>query len=226
MPCFIPKNVDNKTMSNDINQIGKAKTMSKIIIKKFNEHEATQENSFAENAKTIYAPFFNAVLDREVYYDTLKGVKGANDEKLKYDVKHGFRNKQGEYLVKGGLIAISQAKFFAPCSIEELRQVKGSTLGTAYKNETQRLLREKTATNPISKTPAKPDQFDATHPDDIAVKLPATKTDTRTKEQVFENFLTIWNNAGHGNFWDWIEKQSDEKIAAMTKNATKTKKAA
>ena len=200
--------------------------MSKSIIKNFNEHEATQENSFAQNAKTIYAPFFNAVLDREVYFDTLKGVKGANDPKLKYDIKNGFRNKQGEYLVKGGLQAISQAKFFTPCSIEELQQVKGATLGTAYKNETQRLLKEKTATNPIIKTPAKPDQFDQIHPDDLAIELPETKTDTRTKEQVFENFLTIWNNAGHGNFWDWIEKQSDEKIASMTKNATKTKKAA
>ena len=62
--------------------------------------------------------------------------------------------------------------------------------------------------------------------ENAVAELPATKTDTRTKEQVFENFLTIWNNAGHGNFWDWIEKQSDEKIASMTKNATKTKKAA
>ena len=213
-------------MSNDINQTGKVKTMSKAIIKKFNEHETTQENSFAENAKTVYAPFFNAVLDREVYFDTLKGVKGANNEKLKYDVKHGFRDKQGEYLVKGGLQAISQAKFFAPCTIKELEQVIGSTLGTAYKNETQKLIREKTAKNPVSKTPAKPDDFDATHPDELEVKLPATKTDTRTKQEIFENFLTIWNNAGHGNFWDWIQTQSDEKIASMTKNATKTKKAA
>ena len=210
-------------MSNDINQIGKAKTMSKIVIKKFNEHEATQENSFAENAKTIYAPFFNAVLDREVYYDTLKGVKGANDEKLKYDIKHGFRDKEGNYLVKGGLQAISQAKFFSPCSIEELQQVKGSTLGTAYKNETQRLVKEHTAKNPVSKTPAKTEKAIK---ENAVAELPATKTDTRTKEQVFENFLTIWNNAGHGNFWDWIAMQSDEKIAAMTKNATKTKKAA
>ena len=113
-----------------------------------------------------------------------------------------------------------------PCSIEELQQVKGATLGTAYKNETQRLLKEHTAKNPVSKTPAKPDDFDATHPDELEVKLPATKTDTRTKQEIFENFLTIWNNAGHGNFWNWIENQSDEKIAAMTKNATKTKKAA
>jgi len=213
-------------MSNDINQTGKVITMSKTIVKNFNNVETLAEQNFAKNAKTVYAPFFNAVLDREVYFDTLKGVKGANNEKLKYDVKHGFRDKQGEYLVKGGLQAISQAKFFAPCTIKELEQVIGSTLGTAYKNETQKLIREKTAKNPVSKTPAKPDQFDATHPDDIAVKLPATKTDTRTKEQVFENFLTIWNNAGHGNFWNWIENQSDEKIAAMTKNATKTKKAA
>ena len=213
-------------MSNDINQTGKVKTMSKTIVKNFNNVETLAEQNFAKNAKTVYAPFFNAVLDREVYFDTLKGVKGANNEKLKYDVKHGFRDKQGEYLVKGGLQAISQAKFFAPCTIKELEQVIGSTLGTAYKNETQKLIREKTATNPVSKTPAKPDQFDATHPDELEVKLPATKTDTRTKEQVFENFLTIWNNAGHGNFWDWIEKQSDEKIAAMTKNAIKTKKAA
>lgn len=213
-------------MSNDINQTGKVKTMSKSVIKTFNETETTLEKTFAKNAEKVYAPFFNAVLDREVYFDTLKGVKGANNEKLKYDVKHGFRDKQGEYLVKGGLQAISQAKFFANHTIEELQNVIGSTLGTAYKNETQRLVKEHTAKNPVSKTPAKSDDFDAIHPDDIAVKLPETKTDTRSKEQIFENFLNIWTNAGHGNFWDWIEKQSDEKIAAMTKNAMKTKKAA
>lgn len=200
--------------------------MSKTIVKNFNNVETLAEQNFAKNAKTVYAPFFNAVLDREVYFDTLKGVKGANAEKLKYDVKHGFRDKQGEYLVKGGLQAISQAKFFANHTLDELQNVIGATLGTAYKNETQRLVKEYTATNPVSKTLAKPDEFDATHPDEIEVKLPETKTDTRTKEQVFENFLTIWNNAGHGNFWDWIEKQSDEKIATMTKNAIKTKKAA
>ena len=170
MPCVIPKNDDNKPMSNDINQTGKVKTMSKIIIKKFNEHEATQENSFAENAKTIYAPFFDAVLNREVYYDTLKGVKGANDLKLKYDVKHGFRDKQGEYLVKTGLQAISRAKFFCSQTIEELQQVKGAKLGTAYKNETQRLVQEQTATKPNSTTPPKPDPLDTTHPGDLATK--------------------------------------------------------
>tara|TARA_S200002703_G_scaffold62703_1_gene54452 strand:+ start:988 stop:1590 length:603 start_codon:yes stop_codon:yes gene_type:complete len=200
--------------------------MSKTIVKNFNNVETLAEQNFAKNAKTVYAPFFNAVLDREVYFDTLKGVKGANAEKLKYDVKHGFRDKQGEYLVKGGLQAISQAKFFANHTLNELQNVIGATLGTAYKNETQRMVKEYTATNPVSKTPAKPDEFDAMHPNDVEVKLPATKTDTRTKEQIFENFLNIWNNAGHGNFWDWIEKQSDEKIAAMTKNAIKTKKAA
>ena len=200
--------------------------MSKTIVKNFNNVETLAEQNFAKNAKTVYAPFFNAVLDREVYFDTLKGVKGANAEKLKYDVKHGFRDKQGEYLVKGGLQAISQAKFFANHTLNELQNVIGATLGTAYKNETQRMVKEYTATNPVSKTPAKPDEFDAMHPNDVEVKLPATKTDTRTKEQIFENFLNIWNNAGHGNFWDWIEKQSDEKIATMTKNAIKTKKAA
>jgi len=71
-----------------------------------------------------------------------------------------------------------------------------------------------------------PSDFDATHPDDIEITLPETKTDTRTKEEIFQNFLTVWNNAGHGNFWNWLETQSDDKIASITKNATKTKKAA
>ena len=66
-----------------------------------------------------------------------------------------------------------------------------------------------------------PSDFDATHPDDIELSLPETKTDTRTKEEIFQNFLTVWNKAGHGNFWDWIETQSDDQIAKMTKAATK-----
>lgn len=210
-------------MSNDINQIGKVKTMSKTVIKTFNETETTLEKTFAKNAEKVYAPFFNAVLDREVYFDTLKGVKGANAEKLKYDVKHGFRDKQGEYLVKGGLQAISQAKFFASHTLDELQNVIGSTLGTAYKNETQRLVKEYTGKNTVSKQTSKTKNKSN---ENAIAELPETKTDTRTKEQIFENFLNIWNNAGHGNFWDWIEKQSDEKIAAMTKNAIKTKRAA
>lgn len=52
-----------------------------------------------------------------------------------------------------------------------------------------------------------------------------TKTDTRTKEELFQNFLQVWKAAGHGDFWKWTETVSDEKMAAMTKAAT-TKKAA
>ena len=108
--------------------------MTKSVIKTFNETEAAIEMTFAKNAAKVYAPFFKAVKDREIAFEMFKGEKGATEAKLQYDIEHGFRNSNKDYLVKGGLSAISQAKFFADYSVKELQNVTGSTLGTAYKN--------------------------------------------------------------------------------------------
>ena len=78
-------------------------------------------------------PFFKAVFDHATALDLFKGEKGATAAKLAYDVQHGFRNAKGEYLVKGGLATISQAKFFASYPLKKLQDVQGATLGTAYK---------------------------------------------------------------------------------------------
>jgi len=107
--------------------------MTKSVIKTFNETEAAIEMTFAKNAAKVYAPFFKAVKDREIAFEMFKGEKGATEAKLQYDIEHGWRNSNKDYLVKGGLSAISQAKFFADYSVKELQDVTGSTLGTAYK---------------------------------------------------------------------------------------------
>ena len=120
--------------------------MTKAIIKKFNETEAKIDALFAKNVKTVYAPFFKAVADREAAFALFKGEKGATEAKRQYDIEHGFRNGNGDYLVGkiaydkdgkysgNGLSIISQAKFFMNWSVEDLMAVGGSTLGTAYKN--------------------------------------------------------------------------------------------
>lgn len=108
--------------------------MTKAIVNNFNATEAATEALFAENAKAVYAPFFKAVSDRVTAFEMFKGEKGATAAKLAYDVQHGFRNAKGDYLVKGGLATISQAKFFAGYTLKQLQDVQGATLGTAYKN--------------------------------------------------------------------------------------------
>lgn len=108
--------------------------MTKAIVNNFNATETATETLFAENAKAVYAPFFKAVTDRVTAFDLFRGEKGATAAKLAYDVQHGFRNAKGEYLVRGGLATISQAKFFAGYTVKQLQDVQGATLGTAYKN--------------------------------------------------------------------------------------------
>ena len=112
----------------------KVKKMTKAIIKKFNETEAKIDALFAKNVKTVYAPFFKAVADREAAFAMFKGEKGATEAKRQYDIENGFRNANGDYLVKNGLATISQAKFFMGHSVDQLMSLSGSTLGTAYKN--------------------------------------------------------------------------------------------
>ena len=115
--------------------------MTKAIIKTFNETETAMDLTFAKNAAKVYAPFFKAVKDRQIAFEMFKGEKGATEAKLQYDIEHGFRNSNKDYLVgKDGLSnearlsIISQAKFFADYSVKELEALTGATLGTAYKN--------------------------------------------------------------------------------------------
>jgi|TARA_B100001094_G_scaffold222935_1_gene217030 hypothetical protein len=150
--------------------------MTKSVIKTFNETEAAIEMTFAKNAAKVYAPFFKAVKDRDIAFEMFKGEKGATDAKLAYDIEHGFRNSNKDYLVgKAGLSnearlsIISQAKFFADYSVKELQDVTGATLGTAYKNVSI----AKNASNPKrgkvsnAKPAAKPADADNAKPTDI-----------------------------------------------------------
>jgi len=70
-------------------------------------------------------------------------------------------------------------------------------------------------------TPAPADDADADATPDVI----ETKSDTRTPEEVFTNFLQVWNASQGVNFWDWIETRTDEQILDMQAKAGMTQKA-
>lgn len=125
--------------------------MTKAIIKTFNDTENAIENTFAQNVKTVYAPFIKAVQERDTAHEFMKGEKGAPAAKLAYDVEHGFRDEKGEFLIKGGQPALTWARHFATYTVKELQEVKGANISTAYKNVNAAKRREKVTT----KKPAK-----------------------------------------------------------------------
>lgn len=142
--------------------------MTKAIIKTFNETESAIENTFAQNVKTVYAPFFKAVADRDNAHEALKGEKGAPAAKLAYDVKHGFRDEQGDFLIKGGQPALTWARHFSTYTVKELENVKGANISTAYKNVNAAKRREKVTI----KKPAK-NASDKNASDNAAIDKPA-----------------------------------------------------
>lgn len=125
--------------------------MTKAIIKTFNDTENAIENTFAQNVKTVYAPFIKAVQERDTAHEFMKGEKGAPAAKLAYDVEHGFRDEKGEFLIKGGQPALTWARHFSTYTVKELQEVKGANISTAYKNVNAAKRREKVTT----KKPAK-----------------------------------------------------------------------
>ena len=128
--------------------------MTKAIIKTFNETESAIENTFAQNVKTVYAPFFKAVADRDNAHEALKGEKGAPAAKLEYDIKHGFRDEKGDFLIKGGQPALTWARHFSTYTVKELEGVKGANISTAYKNVQASKRREKVTTKKPAKAAA------------------------------------------------------------------------
>lgn len=128
--------------------------MTKQIIKTFNDTESAIENTFAQNVKTVYAPFFKAVADRDNAHEALKGEKGAPAAKLEYDIKHGFRDEKGEFLIKGGQPALTWARHFSTYTVKELQAVKGANISTAYKNVNAAKRREKVTTKKPAKAAA------------------------------------------------------------------------
>lgn len=125
--------------------------MTKAIIKTFNDTENAIENTFAQNVKTVYAPFIKAVQERDTAHEFMKGEKGAPAAKLAYDIEHGFRDEKGEFLIKGGQPALTWARHFSTYTVKELQEVKGANISTAYKNVNAAKRREKVT----NKKPAK-----------------------------------------------------------------------
>lgn len=137
--------------------------------------ENASENGFADNYVNIYKPFFTELKKRIAYFDQQKGVKGANDMKLAYDVKHGIRNKQGEFCFNPAKPQAAQNQFltqaakYAAMPENELlalaEKLGGNTIGTLYKNQSN----EKTRLQKADKKPAgkkgkqasKPEKSDA-----------------------------------------------------------------
>lgn len=145
--------------------------MTKAIIKTFNDTENAIENTFAQNVKTVYAPFIKAVQERDMAHEFMKGEKGGVAAKLAYDVEHGFRDEKGEFLIKGGQPALTWARHFSTYSVLELEDVKGANISTAYKNVNAEKRREKVT----NKKPAKAADNKAT--DKAATDKPANIAD-------------------------------------------------
>jgi len=145
--------------------------MTKAIIKTFNDTENAIENTFAQNVKTVYAPFIKAVQERDNAHEFFKGEKGAPAAKLAYDVEHGFRDEKGDFLIKGGQPALTWARHFSTYSVLELEDVKGANISTAYKNVNAAKRREKVTT----KKPANAKSDKAT--DKAATDKPANISD-------------------------------------------------
>lgn len=110
------------------------------------QYENHSENGFKYNYAKVYRPFFAELKKRIAYFDQQKGVSGANDMKLAYDIKNGIRNKQGDYCFNPDKkkTSASQKQFlsyaskFAVMPEKELLKLAdelgGNTIGTLYKN--------------------------------------------------------------------------------------------
>ena len=183
--------------------------MTKAIIKTFNDTENAIENTFAQNVKTVYAPFIKAVQERDNAHEFMKGEKGAPAAKLAYDIEHGFRDEKGDFLIKGGQPALTWARHFSTYTVKELQEVKGANISTAYKNVNAAKRREKVT----NKKPAKAADNKATEnaetnkPANIA-EMAAQIVKTLGKKKANELSIAIADLCN--------DYQEDEKI---TKNA-------
>ena len=122
--------------------------------------ENASENGFADNYANIYKPFFTELKKRIAYFEQQKGVKGANDFKLAYDVKNGIRNKQGEFCFNPAKPQSAQNQFLTQASkyavmpenelLALAEKLGGNTIGTLYKNQSN----EKSRLQKADKKPA------------------------------------------------------------------------
>ena len=108
--------------------------MSKRIISKFNRHNKIGDGFFAHHYDGVYKPFIQACVDRAAAHDGMKGKAGSREAKLAYDVKHGFQDAKGTWLIDGGGQSISHALKLSTISDAKRGKLAGNTLGTAYKN--------------------------------------------------------------------------------------------
>ena len=132
--------------------------------------ENASENAFLDNYAEIYKPFFAELKKRIAYFEQQKGVTGANDMKLAYDIKNGIRNKQGDYCFNPDKkkTSASQKQFlsyaskFAAMPEKELLKLAsdlgGNTIGTLYKNMSNAKTASTKASPKVGKASAKPEK--------------------------------------------------------------------
>lgn len=126
--------------------------------------ENASENGFADNYTNIYKPFFTQLKKRIAYFEKQKGVKGANDMKLAYDVKNGIRNAQDEFCFNPSKTHSAQKQFLSQATKYALmderdllslaEKLGGNTIGTLYKNESNEKTRLQKADKKPTKKPA------------------------------------------------------------------------
>lgn len=159
--------------------------------------------------------------------------KGKNEIMRQAMTKSGlgiFYVKQGDKYVQNRALAmeLSAIKKGADAGLQELsdndfRQMiadfPGEISNARYFIDKMFEEPSKPKANKPKAAPAPADAADAT-PDVIE-----TKSDTRTPEEVFTNFLQVWNASQGVNFWDWIETRTDEQILDMQSKAGMTPKA-
>lgn len=107
--------------------------------------ENASENAFLDNYEAIYKPYFAELKNRIAYFEQQKGVKGNNQMKLAYDVKHGIRDKQGKFCFNPKKSQEAQKQFlsisskFADMPEKEILDIAskfgGNTVQTVYKNQ-------------------------------------------------------------------------------------------
>lgn len=163
--------------------------------------------------------------------------KGKNDIMRQAMTKSGlgiFYTKQGDKYVQNRALAmeLSAIKKAADAGFQEMSDNDFCQMIVDFPGE---ISNARYFVNKMFETPAdakpkasKPKAAPAPADDADADATPdviETKTDTRTPEEVFTNFLQVWNASQGANFWDWIETRTDEQILDMQAKAGMTPKA-
>tara|TARA_X000000950_G_scaffold264118_1_gene337032 strand:+ start:133 stop:771 length:639 start_codon:yes stop_codon:yes gene_type:complete len=113
--------------------------------------ETAINNSFTDNYDTVYKPYLVPFKARLAYAEQQKGVKGKQAMMLSYDIKKGFRDGNGIWLIPEQDIskATKLARYTDKELLELVARIGGNTIGTICKN----ISLNKTATTKANSKP-------------------------------------------------------------------------